>query len=102
MMTHAVSYRTIFAAIVLAVISERSVGQEPTMTIDCACRTKKNPSWCETKIGDFEIITWTEKAFRKPGEPLDADALALFCQRHFDLQCQCKDDKKYFSGSIEN
>lgn len=93
--------RSCGAIIALIVVSASSPGDEPTMTVDCSCQTKKNPSWCETKMGDFESHTFAVTGYRKPGTPLDADALALFCQRHADLTCQCG-AVKYFTGSVRN
>jgi hypothetical protein len=91
--------RSCSAMIAMVVMSASSPGDEPTMTVDCSCQTKKNPSWCETNIGDFENHTFAVTGFRKPGNPLDAGALALFCQRHADAICQCS-DVKYFKGVI--
>jgi hypothetical protein len=87
------------SAMILASLAGPSVGEEPKIVVNCSCQTKKNPSWCETKLGDFEEHLWNEPGYSKPGAPLDKDGLALFCQRHADLPCLCK-DIKYFKGTI--
>jgi hypothetical protein len=90
---------TIVLSATLFILSASTFGDEDTIVIDCACQTKKNPSWCETNIGDFAEHTYAVSGFRKPGKPLTAPELATFCQRHADATCQC-DDVKYFKGSI--
>jgi hypothetical protein len=85
--------------IALLTVSPNGIGDEPTITVDCACQTKKNPSWCETNIGDFAEHTYVMGGFRKPGEPLSDGELATFCQRHADAICQC-DNVKHFKGTI--
>ena len=92
--------RLLMLAMALGFLAGPSVGEEPNMVVSCTCQTKKNASWCETKLGDFMEHQWSERGFRKPGDPLDRDGLALFCQRHADLPCLCK-DVKYFKGTID-
>lgn len=94
---------TLVGSVALAVLcfygSIPALGDEAPITVNCACQTKKNPSWCAMKTGDFETIHWSQSGFQKPGGPLDKQALALFCQRHADAACQCS-DQKHFSGTI--
>ena len=93
-------FRLFALAMILASLAGPSVAEEPNMVVNCSCQTKKNLSWCETKLGDFMEHQWSERAYRKPGDPLDKDGLALFCQRHADLPCLCK-DVKYFKGTVD-
>ena len=86
-------------AIMLVAASSSSRSDEATMTIDCTCQTKKNPSWCGTKIGDFFQHQYVVTGFQKPGAPLDTQALATFCHRHADAECLCDADE-YFSGAV--
>jgi hypothetical protein len=86
-------------AIALFVVSASGVGEEATISVDCACQTKKNASWCEVNIGDFEEHTYVVGGFRKPGKPLSEGELATFCKRHADAICQC-DDVKHFKGAM--
>jgi hypothetical protein len=88
--------------LLIAISGSAQPDDEKTMTIDCACQTKPNPSECKIRTVPFQEITWSQTAFRKEGDPLDAAALALYCQRHANDGCQCLDDTKYFKGSIRN
>ena len=92
--------RLLSVSIVLVSLSGPSAGDEPGVVVNCSCQTKKNPSWCETKLGDFEEHRWNVKGYNNPNHPLDKDGLALFCKRHADAPCLC-DDIKNFQGTIE-
>ena len=83
----------------LLVVCETGASDGPALTVDCSCRTKNNPSWCEVSIGEFSEHAYVVSGFRKPGPQLDAEQLATFCKRHADAVCQC-DDVKYFKGTI--
>lgn len=89
-------------ALVMATNGSAQTKDEQSITIDCTCQSKPNPSECRIKTVPFQELNWAQKTFRKPGEPLDDAALALFCQRHPNDGCQCLDDPKYFKGSIRN
>jgi hypothetical protein len=91
--------RLLHLTIALLLLSANGIGDEATITIDCTCQTKKNPSWCEINVGDFAEHTYVVGGFRKPGEPLRDGELATFCKRHADAICQCDDVKRY-KGTI--
>jgi hypothetical protein len=67
------------------------------VTVDCSCRTKGNPSWCETNLGQFQTIKWAQNPFKPDDADWDAAFLAEYCQRHADIGCMCT-DVKYFEG----
>jgi hypothetical protein len=68
-----------------------------TVTVDCSCKTKANPSWCETDMGSFNTVSWAQNPFKPEDADWDAPFLAEYCRRHADNSCLCP-DVKYFEG----
>lgn len=98
-----VSYRA--AALILALVLLSCSKAEPTttktgdtVTVDCTCRTTRNPSEC--KIGPYDTITWDLQANNNPNVNWSPEFLAQYCHRHDEgTDCQCDDDQ-FYGGSL--
>jgi hypothetical protein len=76
-----------------------TVSELPTVTVDCVCDTKNNPSWCSLPLGSFDQISYTRVARQTPNDPWTPEFTAMYCQRHQEETCLCE-DLKYFHGSV--
>jgi hypothetical protein len=79
---------------------EAETGPSETVTVDCRCKTWKNPSWCGTNLGDPWWEEWTRYPF-KPEKGWEDGFLNEYCQRHAVDECLCP-DLKYFEGRERN
>ncbi|MER9442189.1 hypothetical protein NKI79_12330 [Mesorhizobium sp. M0340] len=77
-----------------------TVSELPTVTVNCVCDTKNNPSWCALPLGNFDQISYTRVSRQTPNDPWTPEFTAIYCQRHHEETCLC-DDLKYFHGSVD-
>ncbi|MGO6943421.1 hypothetical protein [Rhizobium johnstonii] len=78
-----------------------TMAEADTVTVNCVCETKKNPSWCELPMGDFEEISYWRLAAEPPSDPWTPGFTAEYCKRHREDTCLC-DNIQRFRGTVGN
>jgi len=87
-------YQKIRIFLFAALIAPISV-QADTVSIQCSCKTKHNPSECSIATQEFQIIEWNEDAHTNPSINWDEEMLSKYCQRHKHDACMCEGEGIY-------
>lgn len=79
---------------ILKVAEKAGEDSSRQVEVECVCKTKENPSWCQLP-GDFSEVTWWLHPSKKEGMNWDAAFLAEMCRRRADSACFCADTKNF-------
>ena len=85
--------------LVFIIIMIPSIVHSETVSIQCSCKTKHNPSECSIATQAFQVIDWNEDAHTNSNINWDEKMISEYCQRHAHISCMCNGEGIY-SGKL--